>query len=226
MKKIPLFTTLAVSLFIISCKKEDSTAGNNTDPLKGHWKFLTMKANTKATMAYDFGGTTMVSITTSDYTTTNGVGSFSFANGTATTLGIGYSLETNVFTASYENGQLTDTMSMPMSFTASPTNSSGQYKIIGNDSVYFPAGGIISGNVPGSNNSATMASGYKFTIAGDTLLTMTGHLVKDSIANMSGVIASLREEVNYISSGENNNLTTISSLYIQDDFLFFLGYCL
>jgi hypothetical protein len=188
-----------VSLFIISCKKEDSTAGNNTDPLKGTWKFLTMKAKTKSTTTYDFGGLTMSEVTASDYTTTNGLGTFSFANGTATAQGIGYTLETNVFTASYENGQLTDTMSIPMSFIPPSTNSSGQYKIIGTDSVYFPAGGIISGSVPGGNNSTTMASGYKFTIGGDTLLTMTGHLLKDSVANMGGVIASIREEINYTS---------------------------
>jgi hypothetical protein len=197
MKKIALFAILSVSSLIFSCKKEDSTAGNNADALKGSWKFLTMKAKTKATTTYDFGGILMSEIVTSDYTTTNGVGTFTFADGTATAQGMGYSLETDVFMESYENGQLTDTMSMPMSFTMPPTNSSGQYKVIGSDSLYFPAGGIISGNVPGGSDVTTIASGYKFTIAGDTLLSMTSHIIKDSVATMSGITESLREEVNY-----------------------------
>lgn len=197
MKKIALFSIFSVSLLTFSCKKEDSTAGNNAGVLKGSWKFLTMKAKTKGTTTYDFGGLNMSAIVTTDYTTTNGVGVFTFGDGTATAQGIGYSLDTYEFIATYENGQLADTTSMPVSFTMPPTNSSGQYKVIGSDSLYFPAGGIISGDVPGGSDVTTIASGYKFTIAGDTLLTMTSHIIKDSVANMSGITASLKEEVNF-----------------------------
>lgn len=197
MKNVFLSASMTIVFFLISCKKESSTTGNSTDPLKGSWKFLTMTAHTKVTSKYTDGGIANTEIATSDYTTYNGVGIISFSDGTVTAQGIGYSVDASVFASFYADGVFIDSLSIPFSATAPPTNSSGQYKIIGTDSIYFPAGGIVSAGMPGSNNQQTLASGYKFHIVGDTLLSMTSSIAKDTLENLGGIMVANRDEAAY-----------------------------
>jgi hypothetical protein len=197
MRKTFILAILTTSLIIYSCKKEDSTTGNDTNPLKGSWKFLGMTAHTNATTSANYGGMYMSTVATSDYTSIQASGTVIFSDSIASSQGIGYSVTTNVLVASYEAGQLVDTTSQPVSFTAPPTSSASQYKIIGSDSVYFSAGALTAGTMPGGSATPVSAAGYKFHITGDTLLTLSASFAKDSILNTGGVSATLRQQATF-----------------------------
>src|SRR5258708_31882974 len=85
------------------------------------------------------------------------------------TSGFTYEVSTIVYGASYVDNQFMDSLSAPFDFVLPTTSSSTKYKLIGTDSLYFPAGGIVnSAALPGGTQQAA-ASGSKFVIHGDTL---------------------------------------------------------
>jgi len=64
------------------------------------------------------------------------------------------------------------------------STSSGSYKLIGSDSIYFPQGGITV-TVDGNEYYQSGASGGRYSFNG-TLLTITQNVTKDSTFNDSG----------------------------------------
>jgi len=97
--------------------------------------------------------------------------------------GLIYSVASTVKAYTYEDGVLVDSADSPFDFTLPSTNSSGKYKLIGADSIYFPEGSIIS--LSGSTTQSEPAGG-KLSLNGNKL-TITQHIYQDTVENISGV---------------------------------------
>jgi hypothetical protein len=198
MKRTFFLSLVFMSVIFISCKKDNSTGSSSGSGPAGNWQFVSLTAHTSVTQQYNDAGSNDMDISTSDYTSSNASGSVSFSNGTATGSGVAYSVSTTVYETSYEDGTLVDTFSAPFTFTVQPTNSVSTYKTIGTDSLYFPGGGFISSSsLSGGGAQQTEASGYKYSIAGDSLLTMTSVYSKDTVENLGGITAQVHEAANY-----------------------------
>jgi hypothetical protein len=100
--------------------------------------------------------------------------------------GIAYSINTKVKAYNYADGVLLDSLESPFSFSVPSASLSATYKMIGNDSLYFPGQSLFA--VPG----ATAAAGAKYTISGNTF-TMQTHIEKDSTSQFGGVTMQVHE---------------------------------
>ena len=139
MKK--LFAPLLLSTFILfaACKKDNTSSGNSA--IGGTYKFKYISAKTSSSITGSLGDKT---VTTSDYTTTNNGGTVTFSNGTLTAAGLTYTVDTEAKLYEYDGTNLLDSTSFPFTFTLQQSTSSGSYKLIGSDSIYFPQGGITA----------------------------------------------------------------------------------
>ena len=194
MKKIFVPALLSAIILLAACKKE--TTGGNTS-IEGTYKFKYISAKTSSSITGNYGDKT---VTTSEYSTTDNGGSVSLVNGALTATNLTYSVAAQAKLYEYDGANLLDSSSYPFSFTLPPSNSAGQYKLIGADSIYFSQGGITAG-VDGSGSYQTSASGGHYSISGN-LLTITQVVSKDSTFGESG------ETYNMIETG-------ISSLVLE-----------
>lgn len=191
MKKV--FCSLIAIAFLsvaVSCNKE-KVKQSSASAIKGNWKFISISAKTQSIVSYKDpdDGANYMTVTKSDYTSTDNGGIVSFSPSTMTGTEVTYSINATAYTESYVDGQLVDTDSFPFTFTYPPTNSTSAYKIIGQDSIYSAGQTLVGGQ--GSSGSTT-PSGLKFTIAGNTL-TMTGNFLKDTVINYAGEILNQHE---------------------------------
>lgn len=84
--------------------------------------------------------------------------------------------------------------SYPFSYTIPASNSAGQYKIVGSDSIYFPQGGLTV-NIDGTGSYETVGNGGHFSFSGN-LLTITQNVTKDSTFEDSGEAYHMIETAN------------------------------
>ena len=181
---------------VVSCKKDNSSSQAASSSLSGTWAFKYMTASTVYNAQYTDMGTQFLDVSTSDYTTTNNGGTVVFASGTATSTNITYGATAQVMLKSYENGMLVDTFVSPISWSIQPTSSVSKYQVIGSVSIYFPGGAFISSSSLPGGSSQTMASGYHFTITGDTL-SMKSSIIKDTIEVISGITQTIQEKADF-----------------------------
>ena len=85
-------------------------------------------------------------------------------------------VSSKVIADNYQNDVLIDTTQMPFSYRLDSTNSSGKYKLIGSDSIYFPEGFIYVSDV----TTQSEPSGGKISINGN-MLTITQSAIKDTV---------------------------------------------
>jgi hypothetical protein len=123
-------------------------------------------------------------VTTSDYSTINNGGTVTFNNGVLTAQAVTYSVDTKSMLYVYDGDDLLTSSSYPFTYTMPSINSTGQYKIVGADSIYFPQGGITA-DIDGTGSFQTDASGGHYGFSGN-LLTITQNLTKDSTFEDSG----------------------------------------
>ena len=196
MKKIILL--LATLLFAFaSCKKDSNSPGNSSDALSGTWNFTSVTASTQATGEYNDAGDDIKDVTTSNYTSTDNAGTYTFSGGTATSAGITYSVSTTLYYTSYDNNVLVENDSTPYSVTVPSSGGVSTYKIIGTDSVFFPSGFVTSADLSGGAQQATTPLGYKFHISGN-VLTMVSAIVKDTTEDLGGgILAQVHESANF-----------------------------
>jgi hypothetical protein len=197
------FTLAAIGLIfltMVSCKKDNNGGGSGGGALQGQWNLVSMQAQTQSTQQYVESGIAFKTVTLSEYTTTNNAGTVTFSTDSAITKGLAYSVATTANGAIYENGQVINTTQVPFNFTLPPTNSSSKYQLIGKDSVYFPAGGLIVA-VGSSGSQPTVGSGGRYVISGNTL-TLTLHVNQSSTQSISGVA---------ITQNDQGTVTTILS---------------
>lgn len=207
MNKKLLVALLAFGAVFQSCKKEAEEAVDNStaSALFGDWKFIRIKALVKseATMAY--GGVNYRMITTTDYASTTGGGIMRFDNQNAKTIDCYYNISGTSGMVMYENGVKNDdyTIQVPFAYNLPKASTESAYKAVGADSLYFPAGGLVTiADASGANGTPssmpTTASGYKYRIykgGVDTLeLTLRGTYQQNS--SIEGVATKATNTVN------------------------------
>lgn len=175
MKKIyTLLCAVSVSLLIVSCQKEvemsiDSSTGASTTggtstagstDISGTWKFVNIQAQTTAINEIIAGNDISKTVTTSNYTTINNGGTVTFASGTLTATGLTYEMNTIAKVSLYQNGAFVDSFSQAVTAVIPPYNATYGYKMIGADSIYFPAGSFSMGG----STQATQPGGSKIKI--------------------------------------------------------------
>jgi len=161
-KNFILLCATALSLAVVSCKKE--TTGSND--IEGDWKFVEIQASTVSTSQTSFGGTTMKTVTTSNYTTINNAGTLKIDQSQMTGNGMSYGVNTMAHVTIYQNGTVSDTMSFPMVSSLSGFTNTASYVKVGSDSLYFPNGATFMGSVQGSSGP----SGTKYRIEQNRLI--------------------------------------------------------
>jgi len=176
-----LFVPLLLLTIVVftSCKKD--TSGNNNPAIEGTYKLKYISAKTNSTISGSLGDK---AVTTSDYTTINNGGIITLSNGMLSATGLTYSVDAEAKLYDYYGPDLLDSTSYPFTFTLPQSTSSGSYKLIGSDSIYFPQGGVTA-VVDGSGAYQSGASGGHYSFNG-TLLTITQSAVKDSSFDDSG----------------------------------------
>jgi hypothetical protein len=181
MRKITPFLLFGcILLALVSCQKEQSIDtlgqtpgapdGGSADGNEiGTWKFLFMNAVTSATITYTDGVDKVMTVTTSDYSSTDNAGTITFDGKNMTTAGITYSVDGTATTKFYTNNVLEDTLEFPFGGVMPATNSTIPYKKIGTDSLYFSSG-ILTGMDPNSGVTQTVPAGYKLKFDGDKMI--------------------------------------------------------
>lgn len=151
-RKLSLLILIPALLFF-ACKKSNSS--NASGPLIGTWNFLDLQAQSTVT-ATSSGITT---VTVANYTTQGNGGTATFTSDSLSLVGLTYTINTTAETYLYLAGAVYDSSSVPFTYSVPATNEEAAYKVIGNDSLYFPGGGIVPG----------AGSGGRWAIKGDTL---------------------------------------------------------
>jgi hypothetical protein len=197
---IRLTLLVLVSATIFSCGKEQSidtstggTGGTGSGSVLGTWNFAGLTAKTTSDVTESDGTDVIKAVTTSDYTTTNNKGTITFATNTFNSTGVAYDLNTTAFVKFYTNGVLDDSLDFPFAFSLPATNSSGSYKLVGTDSLYF-TGGFIS---IGLDSMATTPIGYKYTISGNKL-TLTSKFSNAFHEDDNGLVANVKQSADIV----------------------------
>jgi len=171
-----LLPTASLLLLFAACKKDSG----EKSALDGNWNFTSLSATTSSTEVADYGGGDVEkTVTTSSYTSTNNKGTVAIGGGVMTAKGLSYSVDINASYIYYVNDVEQDEGTLPMSYTIPPTNSVANFKLIGADSIYFPAGGFSSMGTSG-------ASGGRYSLSGNTL-TMIMKLDSSFVDNSLGM---------------------------------------
>ena len=159
-------TAIILTIFLVSCQKEvdlQTGGGGGTVPkdITGNYKFISITANTKATVVAGTGTAQEKLITTSNYTTTNNVGTIAITSTDFTTTGVGYTAAGVATNEYYLGGALIQSIDVPFDEDIPPTSDNSKYKRINNDSLYFDDGDPTGASVP---------IGARISWAGDTLI--------------------------------------------------------
>ncbi|HEY4286498.1 MAG TPA: hypothetical protein VGN00_05315 [Puia sp.] len=166
MKELPLLSLIATSLILGSCHKNNDAPGNSGQ-LAGNYKFLFVSLQAQSTQQESGGGQTEKTITYTNYKTINNSGTVTFTQDSIFSKGVGYTANTTLKAIVYENGTLTDSLTLPFSQTYPPSNSSTKFDVYGQDSVAFHGGYLTTGLSGGT--AIAPPSGGRFSFKGDTL---------------------------------------------------------
>jgi hypothetical protein len=173
MRRKYVIAAIVLSLISFAACKKSNTGGDGTTPsiLAGNWNLVSVGVNVTNTFI-------------SQYTTTNNTGLITFSADSMLGKGVGYTANFTGKGYEYEDGALLDSLTEPFTFTYPPTNSSAAYGLIGNDSLTFPAGGLVT--LPGSAaGQQTVPVGGRFVISG-TAMTITIHFSQSSMQQSAG----------------------------------------
>ncbi|BAV05237.1 hypothetical protein [Filimonas lacunae] len=110
-------------------------------------------------------------ITTSQYTTSDNVGTMVFSADKIDSKGIGYTAYGTINVTGYYNGAYDPDQSidnMEFSQAVDPTTVSYAYQAVGSDSLYLSSGALVN-VTDGTTTVGGGASGCKYTIKNDTL---------------------------------------------------------
>jgi hypothetical protein len=167
LKKLPLLSVIALTLILNSCHKNNDAPGNSGQ-LTGNYKFLYSSLQAQSTAQESGGGETLKTITYTNYKTINNSGTVTFTQDSIFSKGVGYSTDVVSMSYVYENGTLTDSISLPLVETYPPSNSTTKFDVIGQDSIVFHGGYLTMG--VGGGTTVAPPSGGRFSFKGDTLL--------------------------------------------------------
>ncbi len=187
-KNFLLFGLISLAIFAASCKKDSSSDGSSTS-LNGTYDFVSMDASTVSSVSYYDAGTQYDDITDAVWHSKNNTGTVTFDGKNMTSSNIAYSVDTTIKAYFYEDGVLQDSVDYPFSVDIPQSSSTGTYKLVTSDSIYFGGGSIFF------NGSVTSASpsGSKLKWVGD-ILYMTSSASKDTTETQYGVAALVHDE--------------------------------
>ncbi|HYJ63648.1 MAG TPA: hypothetical protein VEV62_07885 [Parafilimonas sp.] len=178
---------IAAIILFTACQKGiepfNDTGTQTGNDIKGTWNFVSLTANTQFISEYTDSGIDYKTIANSNYVSTNNTGKIIFADSAFNSTDIGYYVSSNLAGYEYQNNVLVDSTQLPFSITVDSSNSSGTYKLIGSDSIYFPSGTFISVS---DSTSQSQPSGGKISISGNRL-TITQLLNKDTTQLITGI---------------------------------------
>ena len=159
------FILLGVIIFcfaITSCQKEiDDFIGNNprnTIPgvgggttanvgdLTGTWKFLNLHAKTLVSVEVNASGVNFKTITNSEYTSENNVGTVVISAQNIAYNNISYAINTRAYVKLYSGGILLDTLSTAFNMAVPAISYTAAYTRVNADSLYFSGGNAFMYN--------------------------------------------------------------------------------
>ena len=178
MKKLFVSGLFSIVILLAACKKDNPAGATN---IEGTYDFKSISVKGSSSIVGSYGDS---AVTVSDYSSINNGGTVIFNKGTITAQAFTYTVDTTAMLYLYDGDDLIASTSYPFSYTLPASNSSGQYKIIGTDSIYFPQGGL-SVNIDGTGSYQTVGNGGHFSFSGN-LLTITENVTKDSTFEDSG----------------------------------------
>ena len=134
-------------------------------------------------------------ITYSNYSSVDSTGTVTFnADSTCSSSDLSYNAFSAFNSYNYKNGLLVDSSSMPFNLMVDSSNSTGNYELIGNDSIAHTADFF-----PLSSNAVTqnLLTGGRYSISGNTL-TITELYHKDTALVISGISNATTESGKFI----------------------------
>lgn len=176
MKLLKIAPFLFLVAFLSSCTKEesiDSGSGSNNPAsgsgIKGTWKLVSISGTSGFSTVENTGGVEMKAEVLLRFASQNPVGVYNITSSLFKGVGIGYDYNGTLIMREFENNVLQFEDSSDMNMPMPPSNSESKYKLIGADSIYFEAGGIVAPTAPGSTPAATTGVGCKYKIEGKRL---------------------------------------------------------
>lgn len=151
-----------------SCQKGLDEPTASVSDIAGKWKFISLEAQTNNTQQVSEGGSVLKTVTSSAYTTENNSGYITIDGTKMTSNNISYSINAISKSFIYQDGTLTDTVSLPVQFTAPASSASATYQRIGADSISFQTGSVF---MEGATQS-TRAGGARIKMEHDRLYLM------------------------------------------------------
>ena len=179
-KSILVASTVLVSAFFVSCKKESNQPGATN--ITGTWSFVSMDVSSTTSQEYtdEFG--TSKTISTSDYTTEDNTGTITIDAAKMTSANLSYSIHDNVHAEFYQDGVSTGSFDAPFDYNSPASNGSATYKVISADSIYFDGGSLFMNGV----TTDVTPSGAKLNLQGD-ILYMTQYVNQTKTQVVSGL---------------------------------------
>ncbi|HTR31677.1 MAG TPA: hypothetical protein VMH27_20535 [Puia sp.] len=185
--RLPFVVIAACLLFSAACKKSNNNGNAGPNPLTGtSWNVEGETTSADVTSTATFGPLSVTVINLIDFHTIDNTGTISFTSDSLNATGVGYSIDTS-YTSITQTPVSSDTIISPLATTVPPGNASFSYKLIGQDSIYFPNGSPIALNVD-SIQPPIEAKGAHFTINGTTL-TITSTINQSGNETVNGITA-------------------------------------
>lgn len=185
-QRLTFLSLVLTSLMIASCHK--SNTGGNSTQLVGNYTLLYLTLQAQSISEESGGGQTQKTVTYTNYKTTQNSGTVSFSTDSIFSKGVGYTINTTTNSYVYQNGVLSDSISLPFSLTYPPSNSTTKYDVIGQDSILFHGGYLMTGL--GGSTTVAPPSGGRFSFKGDTLFLISKVQQTNPSQNSGGVTVS------------------------------------
>jgi hypothetical protein len=178
MKLLKIAPLLLLIAFLSSCTKEESIdsgsgsgSGNPSSGagIQGNWKLVSISGASGFSTVENTGGVETKAEIVLRFASQNPVGIYNITSSLFKGVGVGYDYNGTLYMREFENNVIQFEDSSDMNLNIPPSNSESKYKLIGADSIYFDAGGIVAPTAPGSTPAATTGVGCKYKLEGKRL---------------------------------------------------------
>lgn len=195
MYRLTLLTAACCTLLLAACKKNNNGGNSGPNPLIGNWTFDNETSNATATSTAMVGPLSVKVVNLLDFKTIDNTGGIAFNSDSMVLTGVGYDIDTTVTTYTY-TGLTIDTSTSPLTETVPPADTLTTYKLIGQDSLYFPSGLPFAVNLQGFQPTIQIM-GVHFKVNGATL-TMTSTINQTGQETYNGITAPTTVLVNSV----------------------------
>ncbi|MBO9154037.1 hypothetical protein ACFOTA_17595 [Chitinophaga sp. GCM10012297] len=188
-KRWSLYLPLLLATALFSCKEEsiEPAPVPPAGALTGEYDFVSMSLDAVTTSESVQAGMINKAVSKVIYTTKNNQGTYTFDGKNIIGTNVSYSVDTTLKTLFYFGDPEPEEIDMPFQADIPAYNSSGTYRVIGTDSLFFE-GGFINGPVSSGGQPMTSpASGGKFSFSGKMLIftAKVSHVTTTSIMGIT-----------------------------------------